>query len=89
MVLIHRDNPGRIAEMLKKIDPAMKPAQIFNFDKANFLVEVTDGKEDINKSYPFFLISKTKDIAVPFYPSDDPEKFAAAVQKGPIFEEEE
>lgn len=85
MVLIHRDGRERIAEMLKKIDPAMKPAQIFNFDKANFLVEVTNGKAEENTSYPFFIISKTKDIAIPFYPSDDPEKFAAAVQKGPFF----
>ena len=84
MVLIHRDNQGRITEMLKKIDPAMKPAQIFNFDNANFLVEVTNGKDEENTSYPFFIISKTKNMAVPFYPSDDPEKFAAAIQKGPV-----
>ena len=84
MVLIHRDNQGRISEMVKKIDPSLKPAQIFDFDKNNYLVEVTDGKEDLNKNYPFFLTSKTKNVMIPFYPSDDPEKFTAAVQKGPV-----
>ena len=87
MVLIHRDIQGRIANLVSKIDPSLKPSQIFDFDKDNFLVEVTDGKEDINKSYPFFLISKTKSVAIPFYPSDDPEKFTRAVQKGPVSEE--